>query len=82
MPASVLRESISTDQLRDLLASGHPVIVVDIRSADDRAWSIPGSLQFDAYEAVRSGSLGPLASLDFRPGPVVTVTMAAKMRGG
>ena len=69
MPA----ESISTDELRELLTSGQPVTVVDIRPADDRKWSIPGSLQFDAYEAVRSGSLGPLASLDFPDGPVVTV---------
>lgn len=66
-------ETISTDELRELLTSGQPVTVVDIRSADDREWSIPGSIQFDAYEAVRSGSLGPLASLDFPAGPVVTV---------
>jgi glyoxylase-like metal-dependent hydrolase (beta-lactamase superfamily II) len=49
------------------------VTVVDIRSPADREWSIPGSLQFDAYDAVKSGSLGPLADRDFPPGPVVTV---------
>ena len=69
MPAN----SISTTELQELLTAGQPVTVVDIRSTADREWSIPGSLQFDAYDAVRSGSLGPLANLDFPTGPVVTV---------
>jgi len=47
--------------------------VVDIRSAADREWSIPGAVQIDAYDAVNSGSLGPLAQVAFPPGPVVTV---------
>ena len=68
MPA----DSISTDELRQLLTSGQTVTVIDIRSPDDREWSIPGSQQLDAYDAVKSGSLGPLANLDL-PGPVVTV---------
>jgi glyoxylase-like metal-dependent hydrolase (beta-lactamase superfamily II) len=66
-------DSISTEELQQLLAAGHAVTVVDIRSPADREWSIPGSLQVDAYDAVKSGSLGPLAGLDFSPGPVVTV---------
>lgn len=69
MPAN----SISTTELQELLSAGQPVAVVDIRSTADREWSIPGSLQIDAYDAVRSGSLGPLANLDFPTGPVVTV---------
>jgi glyoxylase-like metal-dependent hydrolase (beta-lactamase superfamily II) len=69
MPA----DSISTEELRELLATGQPVTVVDIRSPADREWSIPGSLPLDAYDAVKSGSLGPLANLEFAPGPVVTV---------
>jgi len=68
MPA----DSISTDELRQLLTSGQHVTVIDIRSQADREWSIPGSLHLDAYDAVKSGSLGPLANLDL-PGPVVTV---------
>src|SRR5579864_3147550 len=68
MPA----DSISTDELRQLLTSGQPVTVIDIRSQADRESSIPGSLHLDAYDAVKSGSLGPLANLDLH-GPVVTV---------
>ena len=64
---------MSTEELQDLLAAGQPVTVVDIRTPADREWSIPGSVQVDAYDAVRSGSLGPLADRDFPPGPVVTV---------
>jgi glyoxylase-like metal-dependent hydrolase (beta-lactamase superfamily II) len=64
--------SISTDELRQLLTSGQTVTVIDIRSPDDREWSIPDSQQLDAYDAVKSGSLGPLANLDL-PGTVVTV---------
>jgi glyoxylase-like metal-dependent hydrolase (beta-lactamase superfamily II) len=64
---------ISTEELQALLAAGVPVTVVDIRSPADREWSIPSSLHVDAYDDVKSGSLGPLANLDFAPGPVVTV---------
>ena len=66
-------DHISARDLQELLAAGQPVTVVDIRSPADREWSIPGSLQFDAYDAVKSGGLGPLANLDFPTGPVVTV---------
>ena len=69
MPANC----ISTEELQDLLAAGQPVTVVDIRTPADRDWSIPGSIHIDAYDAVKSGSLGPLASCDFSTGPVVTV---------
>jgi len=64
---------ISAGELQELLAAGQPVTVVDIRSPADREWSIPGSLQVEAYDAVKSGSLGPLTNIDFPPGPVVTV---------
>jgi glyoxylase-like metal-dependent hydrolase (beta-lactamase superfamily II) len=69
----MLANGISTDELQELLAAGQPVTVVDIRTPADREWSIPNSLQVDAYDSVKSGSLGPLAKLDFPPGPVVTV---------
>ena len=52
--------------------------VVDIRTAADREWSIPGSVQIDAYDAVNLGSLGPLAQVAFPPGPVVTVCGAGR----
>jgi len=64
---------MTTEELQDLLAAGQPVTVVDIRMPDDREWSIPGSVQVDAYDAVKSGSLGPLASLEFPTPLVVTV---------
>ena len=70
--AAMRAKSISTEELQDLLAAGQPVTVVDIRTPADREWSIPGSVQVDAYDAVKSGSLGPLAHLEFPPGPVVT----------
>jgi glyoxylase-like metal-dependent hydrolase (beta-lactamase superfamily II) len=66
-------DSISTDELRELLATGRPVTVVDIRTTADREWSISGSVHIDAYDAVNSGTLGPLAGLDGGAGPVVTV---------
>jgi glyoxylase-like metal-dependent hydrolase (beta-lactamase superfamily II) len=49
------------------------VTVVDIRTPADCEWSIPGSIQVDAYDAVNSGSLGLLGEVDLPPGPVVTV---------
>jgi len=69
MPAN----GISVKELQALLAAGQPVTVVDIRTPADRDWSIPGSVHVDAYDAVKSGSLGPLANLEFPTGPVVTV---------
>ena len=39
MPA----QSMSAEELKDLLAAGQPVTVVDIRTPADREWSIPGS---------------------------------------
>src|SRR5713226_113872 len=66
-------DRISARELQELLAAGQPVTVVDIRSPADREWSIPGSLLFDAYEAAKSGSLGPLANFTLPPVPAVTV---------
>ena len=66
-------QSMSTEELQDLLAAGQPVTVIDLRTPADREWSIAGSVSFDAYDAVKSGNLGPLANRHFPPGPVVTV---------
>ena len=71
--------SISTEELREHLAAGQAVTVVDIRPAADREWSIPGSLQVDAYHDVESGSLGLLADYDFPSGRVVTVCGAGRV---
>ena len=70
--------SISTEELRELLATGQPVTVVDIRTPADREWWIPGSVPVDAYDAVKSGGLGSLAGLDLGSGRVVTVCGAGR----
>ena len=66
-------DSISTEELQDVLAAGRPVTVIDVREPADRDWYVPGSVMVDAYEALQSGRLGPLADFDFAPGLVVTV---------
>jgi glyoxylase-like metal-dependent hydrolase (beta-lactamase superfamily II)/rhodanese-related sulfurtransferase len=76
-------ESISTiavSELREILESGRPVTVLDVRRATERhEWSIPGSLYVDAYEALQAGDPGALADLDLPRGrPVVTVCGAGK----
>lgn len=70
---AVTSNTITTEELQELLAGRQPVTVLDIRAPADREWSIPGSLQVDAYDVVKSGSLGPLDGFDFPPGLVVTV---------
>jgi glyoxylase-like metal-dependent hydrolase (beta-lactamase superfamily II) len=74
--AGMTKASLSAADLRELLEQGRPVTVVDIRAADDREWTIPGSIQVDALDAVKSGMLGPLADLSIHSEPVVTVCSA------
>ena len=66
-------DRISVGDLQELLAAGGPGTVVDVRSASDIDWDIPGSVHVDAYGDLQAGRLGPLAKLDLPPGPVVTV---------
>ena len=55
---------IGVDVLRQWLDERRPVSVIDIRPSDDRAqWWIPGSIHVDAYDALRRGEPGPLATL-------------------
>ncbi len=68
MPAN----TISITQLQEILVVGRPITVLDVRSGDVD-WEIPGSIRVDAYDALRTGDLGPLAALNLPPGPVVTV---------
>src|SRR5204863_7982023 len=72
--------TISTAGLRELLERGAPVTVLDVRPAAERAaWSIPGSVHADAYDALRRGD--PTALADFHPtngDRVVTVCAAGK----
>lgn len=47
---------ITVDELRDRLAGGEPVTILDVRPSDERAeWSIPGSQHIDAYARLRAG---------------------------
>lgn len=66
-------DHISVRELQGLIAAGQPVNIVDVRSSADVDWAIPGSTHVDAYDALKSGRIGPLAELNFAPGPVVTV---------
>ena len=66
-------DCISVGELQELLAAGEPVTVLDVRSPSDVDWKIPGAIHVDAYAHLQSSRLGPLAELDLRAGPVVTV---------
>jgi rhodanese-related sulfurtransferase len=70
-----MAEVIDAETLREWLDEHRPVTVLDVREDDDRAqWSIPGSIHVNAYEALRGGKPGPLATLVLPAGqPVVTV---------
>ena len=73
-------KTISVEMLREWLAEGRPVTVLDVRPAVERAeWSIPGSLHSDAYAALKAQdpeALAQVALPDDRP--VVTVCAAGK----
>jgi glyoxylase-like metal-dependent hydrolase (beta-lactamase superfamily II) len=73
--------SVSAAELRILLEQGRSVTVLDIRRADEREWTIPGSLAIDAYDAVNAGQLGPLANFIFERRPVITVCGAGRAAG-
>jgi rhodanese-related sulfurtransferase len=66
-------DSISVAELQELLAVGRSVTVLDVRSPSDVDWEIPGAIHVDAYAALQSSRLGPLAELELPAGPVVTV---------
>jgi glyoxylase-like metal-dependent hydrolase (beta-lactamase superfamily II)/rhodanese-related sulfurtransferase len=76
-----MSKAIETNTLRDWLESHQPVTVLDVRSDEDRAqWAIPGSLHVNAYEALRAGEPGVLASVILpHDRPVVTVCNAGRM---
>jgi rhodanese-related sulfurtransferase len=61
--------------LRDMLERGEPVTVVDIRKGENYdEWSIPGSVHFDAYDALNAGDGRAMEGLELPDGaPVVTV---------
>src|ERR687898_851891 len=61
--------------LRDVLESGERVTVVDVRKGEDYdEWSIPGSVHYDAYDALKAGDGRAMEGLELPDSaPVVTV---------
>ena len=73
-------KTIDVETLRTWLEEGVPVTVLDIRPMHERVeWSIPGSMHFDAYDALKANNPKALANVEL-PGdkPVVTVCAAGK----
>jgi glyoxylase-like metal-dependent hydrolase (beta-lactamase superfamily II) len=70
-----MSKQIDTDTLRTWLDAQRPVTVLDIRNDEARAqWAIPGSLHVNAYDELRQGRPGQLATLELpRDRPVVTI---------
>ena len=69
------QENIDARTLRDMLERGKRVTVVDVRKSEAyTAGSIPGSVNFDAYDALHAGDERALEGLELPEGaPVVTV---------
>ena len=67
--------NIGATTLRDMLESGERVAVVDVRKGEDYdEWSIPGSVHYDAYDALNAGDGRAMDGLELPDGaPVVTV---------
>ena len=76
-----MTKQVDVDTLRAWLDEGRRVTVLDIRTDDDRAqWAIPGSLQVNAYDALRAGEPGALAASAFPSDqPVITVCNAGRV---
>ncbi|HJQ27777.1 MAG TPA: MBL fold metallo-hydrolase [Rubrobacter sp.] len=72
------RTSIDPESLRHMLERGEPVSVLDVRPEDQRSdWWIPGSIHFDAYEALKAKDPNAMKEAELPEGrPVVTVCAA------
>ena len=63
------RNDIDARTLRDMLERGERVTVVDVRRREEHAEeSIPGSVTFFAYDALRTGKEGAMEGLGFPAG--------------
>ncbi len=73
--------TITAEDLRGALEAREEVTILDVRPAVERAeWSIPGSIHFDAYDALKAGDPFALSGLDLPTDrPVVTVCGAGKV---
>lgn len=67
--------TIDTETLRHWLDTGKPVVILDVRSAADRAtWAIPGSVHVDAYADLKAHNAHALDGVSLPSDvPVVTV---------
>jgi glyoxylase-like metal-dependent hydrolase (beta-lactamase superfamily II)/rhodanese-related sulfurtransferase len=76
-----MTNEIDVETLRRWLDEHRQIAVLDVRARDDRAqWWIPNSTHVDAYEALRNGEPGPLATLPLPARePVVTVCGAGRL---
>jgi glyoxylase-like metal-dependent hydrolase (beta-lactamase superfamily II)/rhodanese-related sulfurtransferase len=74
-------QKVNVNTLREWLAEGKPLTVLDVRSEEDRAqWSIPGSLYIDAYHALKDGRPDALDGVVVpRDRPIVTVCNRGKV---
>ena len=72
--------SIDAKTLREWLERGEPVTVLDVRHAEEHAeWSVPGSVNFDAYDKLKAGDPDVMEGLDLpKDGPVVSVCGAGR----
>ncbi len=71
----MMQQNIDASTLRDMLERGERVTVVDVRKHKDHAeGSIPGSVNFDAYDALHAGDERAMEGLELPEGAqVVTV---------
>jgi len=71
----VTQENIDARTLRDMLERGELVTIVDVRKQEDHAvGSIPGSVTFDAYDALHSGDERAMEGLELpEDAQVITV---------
>ncbi len=69
------QRNIDARTLSDMLERGERVTVVDVRKGEDHAQdSIPGSVNFDAYDALHAGDERAMEGLQLPDGTrVVTV---------
>ena len=69
------KQNIDARTLRDMLERGERVTVVDVRKQEAHAQeSIPGSVNFDAYDALHTGDERAMEGLELPEGTrVVTV---------
>src|ERR1044071_4234551 len=68
-------KTIDVKTLRDWLDADKPIVVLDVRSAADRAsWAIPGSLHVDAYDQLKARNPHALDSV-LLPNDVPVVTV-------